>query len=166
MKHSYHISSGRVQLFPLAIEDIEKMRRLRNQNRHCFVFSGEITSDAQTRWYESYLSKENDYMFSVLYNGRWIGVVSIYDVDRVNAVAEFGRLLIDRNIAGIGGLGVDTTRAACEIAFSQLGINKIILEVYADNVAAQITYLKAGFVSTDMFEDDSGRKMLRMCLTR
>lgn len=92
------------------------------------------------------------------------GAVSIYEIK--DGCAEFGRLLIDRDAAGRGGLGVDATRAACKLAFEQLGVEQIALEVYCDNPAAQITYLKAGFWPSSVFSDDGQQPMVQMHLSK
>lgn len=162
MNHSFFKEGERISLYPLKMEELEKMRALRNRNRHSFVTSKEITRDGQREWYEGYLNRENDYLFSVYYQGNWVGAVSIYDVDPIEGSAEFGRLMIDREAAGTGGLGVEVTKAACQIAFQQLGVQAIELEVYADNIPAQITYLKSGFIPEELCLDGEDRRMLRM----
>lgn len=164
MKHSYCAASGAVELRPLVEAETENLRQLRNRSRHMFIFSGEITPEGQQAWYVQYLGAPGDYMFSVYYQNRWIGAVSIYEVK--DGCAEFGRLLIDRDAAGRGGLGVDATRAACKIAFEQLGVERIALEVYCDNPAAQITYLKAGFRPISIFSNNGKRPMIHMHLSK
>ena len=162
MRHSLGIKQERVRLSPLQVDDIEKMRILRNKHRTCFVFSGEISRESQEQWYKNYLVQPTDYMFSVFYQNHWVGAVAIYNVDEKKQQAEYGRLLIDHEATDVRGLGVDATRAACSIAMSKLGLQSVVLEVYADNAAAQITYLKAGFQPESVFYDTGGRKMLRM----
>ena len=162
MNHSYFLKGTRISLYPLKAAELEQMRSLRNQKRHCFISSEIITAAEQRKWYESYLDRENDYLFSIYINEKWIGTVSIYNVDPVGAKAEFGRLMIDREAAGSGGLGVEATRMACRIAFERLGIHRVTLEVYVDNIPAQITYLKAGFIPVELILDGEGQKLLRM----
>lgn len=162
MEHSYTIKGKYVTLCPLKAEELEQMRNLRNRNRCFFVSQEEITEDGQRRWYQKYLVRENDYMFSVVYQERWIGVASIYDVDRIKGRGEFGRLMIDREVAGVGGLGLDVTRTACRFACEQLKLRTVELEVYADNIPAQITYLKAGFRYTGWTREEGGRQMVEM----
>ncbi len=138
---------GRVELRPLTLEDAQRLRELRNKNSSKFFDSSQITEEAQTKWYECYLAKENDYMFSVLLlpEKRWVGAVSIYQVNHTERSGEFGRLVIDRDAANERGLGLDATLAACQFAFEQLSLKTICLEVYEDNVPAVRTYQKAGF---------------------
>jgi len=162
VEHSYTIKGEYVTLCPLKAEKLEQMRNLRNRNCRFFVSQEKVTEDGQRRWYQKYLVRENDYMFSVVYQERWIGVASIYDVDRIKGRGEFGRLMIDRAVAGAGGLGLDATRTACRFACEQLKLRTVELEVYADNIPAQITYLKAGFLPTELLFDGKSRKMVRM----
>lgn len=162
LKTNFSFTSGRIVLKSMAEEDIEKMRLLRNKNRLYFIHSEEITEEAQKQWYEAYLLRDDDYLFSVFYQEKWVGAVSIYHVDQKQDKAEFGRLMIDRTAASVGGLGVDATQAACQIALEQLGIHTVVLEVYEDNEAAKITYQKAGFVSTGTICDKAGQKVIQM----
>lgn len=145
MKHEYYSSYERVLLKPLSLADAEKMRLLRNQNNNRFFDTKEISAESQRKWYNHYLTEENDYIFSVYLKDtdEWIGAVSIYHVDVYAKTAEFGRLLI--NSEKIRGLGVDATLAACKFAFEQLNLKMVYLEVYADNLPAVRTYQKAGF---------------------
>lgn len=162
LRHNYCETYGAVALRPLAEDDIEYVRILRNRYRDCFLFSGEISAPAQKKWYSAYLEKDADYMFTVYLGERRIGAAAIYEVDRDAGTGEFGRLMIERQDPPIKGLGADAVRAACRVAFEQMGLHRLKLYVYCDNVPAQITYLKAGFRPTDVFAEDSGRKILRM----
>ena len=164
MKHELTGSCGVVEIRPLMGGDIEPMRRLRNKNRHMFVLSSKITLEEQQVWYARYLHAPGDYMFSVYFENHWIGAVAVYEVK--DNCAEFGRLLIDRAAAGRGGLGVDATKAACQIAFEQLGVERITLTVYCDNPAAQITYLKAGFCPVSISQENNQKPMVHMILLK
>lgn len=166
MNHSIFGDGEKISLRPLNAEELEKMRILRNRNRHSFVTEKEITKEGQKRWYEDYLNRKNDYVFSVYYQGNWVGTVSIYQVNPIQSKAEFGRLMIDRDLTGTGGIGVEAAKAACKIAFQKLGVQTIELEVYADNIPAQITYLKTGFIPEELLLDGEGRKMLRMSIRK
>ncbi len=164
MKHTYSGEYKDIKLVPLEEEHIENLRLLRNKHRHRFVYSGLISEEAQKKWYQNYLNKENDYSFSVLYDDIWIGSVSIYGIE--GTTAEFGRLLIDSEKANRHGLGTDTTICACNIAFEMMGIKTIILEVYEDNPAAYKTYIKSGFSETGVSYDKEGKKLINMTIEK
>ncbi len=160
MKHSYSYNYNRVQIKPLEEYEIEQMRVLRNSHRYCFVYSDIITKEAQKVWFQNYLQKPDDYVFSVYLNKKWIGTASIYNVSENKA--EFGRLLIDNQSTNEKGLGLDTTIGVCSIAFEQLGITKILLQVYEDNIPAYKTYMKAGFKVTGNSFDNNKIKLIDM----
>lgn len=164
MKHEYEALYGRVELRSLSLSDAERMRVLRNQNSSRFFNTAQITLEAQRRWYEKYLSAEGDYMFSVYLCGtnQWVGAVGIYHVDQLNARCEFGRLMIDRSAVAERGLGIDTTLAACQFAFDQLGLSTVFLEVFQDNLAAVRTYERSGFQVCGTRLEDSGKTILYM----
>lgn len=162
MRHTLHGAYGAVTLRPLEREDIEFVRVLRNRNRESFLYSQEISSPAQQQWYDRYLQEPGDYMFAVCLQGRLVGAAAIYQVDCAAGTAEFGRLMIDRKAAGMGGLGLETTRAVCGIALEQLGIHTVVLEVYADNEAAKVTYQRAGFIPVGTACDSTGKKVIQM----
>ena len=168
MNHSFSDSYERVKLIPLSSEDAEKMRVLRNKNSASFFSASEITAEAQQRWYNKYLDTPNDYMFSVYLKEKniWIGAVSIYNIDMLKKTAEFGRILIDKEAAQQGGLGVDTTLAACQFAFKQLQLESVYLEVYADNLPAIHTYMKAGFREDNRSVDKMGKEIIRMSINK
>ena len=166
MKHNLTGKYGKITLIPLEESHIEEMRVLRNKNKDFFVYSGVISESDQKSWYNKYLLTEGDFAFSVMLEDTWIGSVSIYNVDTENQTAEFGRLLVDRDKANQKGLGVDTTICACNIAFAQLNINKITLQVYDDNIAAYKTYLKSGFTEVGFSFDKNGKKLIDMILKK
>lgn len=164
MKHNYQLKRDCLVLYPLEERDIEKMRLLRNNCREAFVYSDEISCEEQIDWYQKYLQKDDDIMFSVLCRGKWVGAVALYNLHGTSA--EFGRLMIDQKAAGKKGLGADVTRCVCEIAFQQMGMDRIRLEVYADNIPAMKTYLKVGFSQYGVSYDIRSKKMFLMELIR
>ena len=164
MQHTLYETCGAVTLCPLKEEDIEFVRILRNTTKDSFLYSQEVSSFEQQKWYAQYLRTPGDYMFVVCFQGRRVGAAAIYQVDTEKKTAEFGRLMIDREAAGVGGLGVKTTQAVCKIALEQLGIHTVVLEVYEDNEAAKITYQRVGFIPVGITLDRTWKKIIQMKL--
>lgn len=138
-----------VRLSLIEHEDIEELRLLRNANRKFFLNSSIITKEQQEMWYNNYKTKNSDYMFKVttLSNPKKIvGMVALYDIRHDLKQCEFGRIIIDHEKIQMPNAGTKVTMAACEIAFTQLGMQRVVLEVLADNIRAYKAYLKAGFV--------------------
>ena len=148
MRHKRMGTYRRVILSPLQEMDIEALRLLRNRERRWFIYSEEIDAESQQRWYKKYLQTKDDYMFSIAEVKKpdvFIGAVALYNFNNVKKSCEFGRIVIDCNIATEKGLGYDAVICACKIGFEQLGLHLIELEVFNDNIPSIKTYHKAGF---------------------
>ena len=147
MRHEHECCFGRVLLKPLSEEESEMMRLVRNRFSNWFGYSGHISKEQQVVWYEKYLQKQAEYMFSVFYKdtGKWIGAAGLYDVDYDLGVAEFGRIVIDPELRPETGLGKDTVICLCCFGFEVLGLQKIKLTVFSDNIPAMKSYLYCGF---------------------
>ncbi|WP_407306652.1 GNAT family N-acetyltransferase [Desulfosporosinus sp. SB140] len=150
MNHRLTKCFGRVILRPLAEKDVELLRLLRNRERKWFIYSEEIDQKTQQLWFKKYLKTEDDYMFSVSEVKRpdlIIGMVGLYNFNNMEKTCEFGRIVIDQDTRTEKGLGFDTTVCACKIGFEILGMQRIILEVFMDNIRAMKTYQKTGFIT-------------------
>lgn len=163
MDHLFSAQYQRIRLSPLQKDETEALRILRNQKRNWFVFGDIISPQQQSIWFEKYLKRPDDCMFSAYHaeSGKWVGAVALYHISPNRHSAEFGRLLVDGTRVGEKGLGVDATVCACKIGFEQMGLEEITLEVFADNPAAIKTYRRAGFLQTGE-ENRDGRPMLLM----
>lgn len=143
MKHNLSLKYKDIDIRPLAADECELLRELRNKNREYFFSSAEISREQQADWYRKYLEKENDYVFSVYCNDIWIGSASLYNIK--NDEGEFGRIVIDGSRAQKKGLGTQAVEAVCKIGFDRLELKRISLEVLSDNKRAVRAYEKAGF---------------------
>ena len=118
-----NMNFNNVNIQPIRIEDIELMRKWRNNENDKGVFFNNkyITKEEQENWYEK------------------------YNIDFENNIAEFGRLLIGNTIFRGKNIAFRATKLLCEYGFSKLNLNKIILEVYKKNINAFNLYKKIGF---------------------
>lgn len=161
MKHSFAEANEYIELRPFSSNDSELYRQLRNQehNRRCFLSSGVITETAQQQWYEAYLKKANDYMFSIYTKkGLFLGGAALYDVHGQSA--EFGRILIDKSVSPKGGVGYQVLLLLCKIAHEQLHLQSLHLEVFEDNLPAVKTYEKAGFQKKKWYSSSDGSRTI------
>mgnify|MGYP003290802940 FL=1 len=71
----------------------------------------------------------------------YLGTVSLKNIDFVEGIAEFA-IGTRKNVRGIG---VDATILALKLAFEELKLDKVYLNVYSENTRAQKCYLKVGF---------------------
>lgn len=127
--------------------DIEFLRLLRNkeENRKNFIYQKEISYEEQLRWYDTYRDNPSDYMYSVISkkDGNLVGFAAIYNVD--DNIGEFGRLLVDKIRYTSSGLGRYILKSLILISKERLGLKKLKLEVFADNIPAMKIYQSCGF---------------------
>lgn len=133
-----------IKLKPITTEDLEFLRRLRNENRRHFLDSNYIASPDQKKWFESYKNKNNDNMFILMNGKRKIGVGAIYHIDTKNKSAEIGRFVIDQKYRG-QGYGKILLKKIEQIASGELNLKRLKLEVFADNKKAISLYEKSLF---------------------
>lgn len=138
-------------LKPIDIDDIEVIRTLRNSENKNRTFKNikYITKEEQEKWFENYRNNSNDKMFIINFNNKSIGTIAIYNIDNTQGVAEFGRILVKEEYRG-NCIGLKATKCICKYAFENLGLNKIILEVFKDNINAFNLYKKIGFKVVDI----------------
>lgn len=76
--------------------------------------------------------------------GNLIGSLGISSIDLENNHAEIGMAIGDKNYWD-KGFGTDTVKAVLDHCFNELGLNKIYLDVWEENIRAINCYLKCGF---------------------
>lgn len=147
MRHSYRFQYGRILLRPLEKRDIEELRILRNQNRYFFHKTNYITPEQQEEWFAQYLTKENDIMFVIEYlcnPGKFMGAIALYNIDKKLKIAEFGRVVVNKNLKK--GIGTEAVIAVCSIAFEFLELKRVTAEVLKTNYQASRAYAHAGCI--------------------
>lgn len=158
MKHNLSNSYDEIILKPMTEKESELFRVLRNrdENRNKFLYSEPISKESQIKWFENYLERDEEYMFSAYHRDnpeQFIGAVSIYNIK--NGRGEFGRIIVDKQQIAKKGIGVMIAKCVCQIAFKQLALQSLVLEVFSDNIAAIKTYEKVGFKKTSEIDNDN-----------
>ena len=82
-----------------------------------------------------------------------LGSVYIRDIDREHHKGEYG-IFIGENTARGRGIGTAAAKLMIRYAFEELGLHRLFLRVYADNLRAVRSYEKAGFVREAYLKDD------------
>lgn len=159
---------------PLGLEHLDAVRRWRSDpevTRHWIT--REVPTEAAIRaWYEGNRA-EGALVWAVLHQGQPVGYVTLFDIDPVNRKAELA-LMIGEHAAWGQGLGSETLRILLRHALSPedgagLGLNKVYLSVFAENVAARRAYARCGFredgiLREDMFRDGAWHDQILMSI--
>lgn len=148
------------KISPLAEEDLEFARNIRNQNKDFFLTSMEITRDGQKKWFQAYSKNINDFMFILSKGSKKIGVGAIYDIDERKKVAQIGRFVIDSNYRGLG-YGEILLEKIEYIAANRFGLKKLYLQVLEDNRKAVKLYKEGKFLKKKNITVN-GKKVISM----
>lgn len=163
MKHNYRIEKDEIMIRPVEEKDIEMIRNWRNIDsiRMSFLSQTIISAPQQKLWFEKYCNNDSDIMFIIEYHNLPVGTVALYNIDYHEKRAEFGRLMIGEMSARGKKIGEKVTSFLCEYAMSHLQLDKIVLEVYEDNIHAKVAYEAVGF-KTIKYLSNNGRNVLLM----
>ncbi len=133
-----------IRLRSLVRKDLEFARRLRNENRQYFFDNTYISRQDQIKWFENYQNKTDDYMFILEDRRIRVGMGAIYNIDYKQKTAEIGRFAIDASFRerGYGKLLFEKIERISRV---ELGVEKLNLEVFEDNLRAFRLYESAGF---------------------
>jgi diamine N-acetyltransferase len=150
------LSSGRIQLRAIEESDLQTISIWRS-NPAVYEYFYEylpISARQQKNWYEKQLSDSSEINLIIAKSDRSaIGTVSIYNIDRRNKRAEWGRLVIGDETARGNGIGAEAIVLIQEYCFEHLNLRKLYCEVLSSNVRAISLYKKFGFSSDGILRD-------------
>lgn len=94
-------------------------------------------------YFKKLLRLSNDHHFIILFGKKAIGHIALSHKSK--NISEIHIIIGEAKYRG-KGLGTEAIKKAVQIAFDELGYNRIILEVRPDNKRAIHAYKKSGFV--------------------
>ena len=149
MTETWFRTARRIAFRPLEVEDLEVCRAWLNDpeiHRHLGRFRP-ISRAEEREWLEGLHRKEADHVFGIvrLSDGRLIGNCGLHKAGLPNRDAELGIAIGDR--ASLArGLGREAVGLLLDYAFATLGLHRVTLRVYADNLRGIRCYEACGFV--------------------
>lgn len=140
------IKGKTIDLRPIEKQDIEMLRRWRNENADSFFTSDQITVQQQRAWYQHYQDNYGkDFMFIIqLKDDTSIGTVALYNMDNADRTADVGRMLLLEKYRGCGYME-EALSLIVDEAFTKMRLYRLKLGTYLDNAGAISLYHKAGF---------------------
>lgn len=148
MKHSYSVQCGKLLLRPLCEEDIEFLRKWRNDASQTRFLRpiGYITPEMQKQWFENYLANDDEVVFAIVETqrlNRIVGSIALYDFSEDSA--EIGKIQIGDPEAHGRGFGSLSIAMALQVAFMKLGRKRITASVNRNNIPSYRSFQKVGF---------------------
>lgn len=92
---------------------------------------------------DSIKDSENKHLAIANDKDEYLGTISLKHIDTINRNAEYA-IVLKKSASG-RGVGKWATEALFKIAFEELKLNKVYLNVLSDNSSAQKLYEKVGF---------------------
>ena len=166
--HMLKVKYKNTLLRPIEEKDLEPLRIWRNETKTHFLRQLDyITPEMQSEWFKKNNADESCYMFAIEEIrdlNRLVGSVALYNIN--GDTCECGRILIGDNEAHGRGIGYLAITLVLYLGFEKLGLNKIIADVYADNIPARKNNTKAGFEIVGRHIDNDGYEILEIAVTK
>ena len=146
-----------IYLRPITLKDTEDIVRWRNSEevRQRFIYQGMFTKESHEKWMTDMVAtgKVAQMMICETDTDKAVGSVYIRDIDPVHHKGEYGIFIGEESARG-KGVGTRAAQLMIDCAFTQLGLHKLFLRVFADNQRAIRSYEKAGFQQEAYLKDD------------
>lgn len=131
-------------------KDVEALYAQKNDPEIAGLLGGFSTGYSRVdlrEWVERHRTRRDEVLWVMAdaSDDRVVGHVGLYRIDHRVRRADFGIVIGDRDCWG-EGLGRDCTLFAIDYGFRELNLNRIAVEVLADNERAHHLYRQIGFV--------------------
>ncbi len=124
-------------LRPITFKDIEKLRVWKNDNKDAFFYNKSISSKEQIEWFKGYLTRADDHLYIIEYQGIEIGCIGYRPFE---GCIEIYNVILGNKHYQRKGLMSKALQSLLTI------INdKVIVRVIENNNNALAFYIKNGF---------------------
>lgn len=142
------IAGERIYLRKMTVEDTDQVIRWRNAPhvKERFLFRTPLTKEMHLKWIEEKIGSGQVEQFVICEKERDRGIGSFYfrDIDKEHHTAELGIFIGEKDALG-KGYGTEAVQLGVKYGFENMKLEKIMLRVINDNVAAIKNYEKNGF---------------------
>jgi RimJ/RimL family protein N-acetyltransferase len=163
-----------IVLHPVSVEDAERMLAAMDPGatKNLQFFSEPVSLERQRAYLEKVTKNPKERLCRIEADGTLVGTVGLHEIDLHLRTARLGLLVFDPASRG-RGYGTAAITAMLAIAFDAAGLalNKVYLNVFAENVRSRTLYAKIGFVQEGVLRqeyllDGTYHDMVRMSMLR
>lgn len=147
--------SNDIVLNPLSVDDIFKIFNTLNDEREYmrewlpFV---DTTNEAEdTANYVNFVLQTEDKQFTIYYQNKFVGLIGFKGTDTTNNKTEIGYWL--SQYAQRKGIMTQSVKKLIELAFSEMGMNRIQIKVAVDNTKSRRIPERLGFMEEGVERD-------------
>ena len=138
--------NGEIHLRPLEEKDIPGMLEWMHDpelNRWFRFNAADMTEEKAEMFISGSFTQDHRHYAVADENDEYLGTVSLEDIDRENGHALYA---ISLRACAIGdGTAMDATKKILNVAFREIGLERVFLNVLSDNERAKHFYEKDGF---------------------
>ncbi len=139
---------GKIRLRALEPEDMEALRATVNDpeiERMVGGWSFPVSKQQQMDWYNRTISDPNNHRFAIDFEGSFMGISTLTDIDWKNRSAFHGIKLTNDAPKG-QGFGFDAVAAVMKYAFEELQLYRLYSRILEYNIPSQKLYAKCGWI--------------------
>lgn len=148
MANAAYVPGEHLDLRPLEPEDAPLLKQYLNDPAIARTLSmwRPMTLAGETEFIQNAAASPTQVVLGIMLrtDGRLIGVAGLHAIDWRDRNAIFGIFIGDESRWG-KGYGSEATRLMASLAFERMGLNRLWLQVYADNAAGIRAYEKCGY---------------------
>lgn len=146
-----------IYLREMTYDDTDDIVRWRNSEgvRKNFIYQGLFTKESHENWIKTMVETGRvvQMMICETATKRAVGSVYIRDIDKTHNKGEYGIFIGEEGARG-KGYGTAAAKLMIGYCFEELGLHRLFLRVYADNIQAIRSYEKGGFKKEAYLRDD------------
>lgn len=148
-----------IVLRPINESDTDNIVRWRNSEsvRKNFIFQKPFTKTLHQSWLNEKVKTGSVIQYIIEINNDGcesvpVGSVYLRDIDFENSCAEYGIFIGEESVLH-KGIGSKVAKIFLDFAHKTLGLHRINLRLFADNIPAYKSYRNAGFIAEGIFHD-------------
>ncbi|WP_407400202.1 GNAT family N-acetyltransferase [Treponema sp.] len=145
--HIKKLKGNRIYLSPMTPEDALRYTEFLNDlevTRGLVMSGANVTVDGERSWLSTQSSSNQDYSIIDLASEKLIGSVGLDSIDSLNATAELGIVIGDKDYWN-KGYGAEAITLILDYGFRRLNLHSVFLHVYSFNERAVHCYERIGF---------------------
>ena len=159
-KKNIKIIGDRFVLLPFEMKHLTNgyLGWLRDDNINQFLLkpNNETSMEDATEFCKEMICSSNDIFLAIMIQKKHVGNVRIGPINYSSKVCQFSMMIGDKAYHG-KGYGTEIVSSSIEYMFNILDMNKVTLDVLADNIPAVRIYAKNG-----MYEESISRESVFM----
>lgn len=157
MTGTYRDEQASIYLRLMTHEDTERIVAWRNSDavRRNFIYQELFTREGHENWIRTQVDTGRVVQTIIcdIATDKPLGSVYIRDIDRHHNKAEYGIFIGEADARG-RGVGTAAAKLMLRYCFEEVGLHRVYLRAFAENMQAIGSYEKAGFKREGLLKDD------------